>query len=52
MNTTEIILLIVSGLFYVVGGLLASLLTGWETANTKDAFKIMFWPITIFICKS
>jgi len=37
-------------ILYVFGAILTTLLTGWEY-KTKDLFKIMTWPISLFIAK-
>jgi hypothetical protein len=35
-------------LLYLFGGTMAALLAGWEANKTIDAFKFIFWPITIW----
>lgn len=44
----SIILLVV----WVLGGVFVSVLTGWEWQKTLDLLKLIFWPITIFICRA
>jgi hypothetical protein len=47
-----VVALIILFLFvYFIGGLVVSLLTGWEIGNTIDVIKLIFWPITIFFVK-
>jgi len=44
------ILAIIVLILYVFGAILSTLLTGWEY-TTKDIFKIITWPISLFIAK-
>ena len=44
------ILAVVLLIVWVLGGTFVSLITGWEVGKTRDLLKIVFWPITIFLC--
>ena len=51
VNMITWILGIVLFIVWILGGIFASLVTGWEVEKTRDLLKIIFWPIAIFICK-
>jgi hypothetical protein len=36
---------------WFLGAVFVSALTGWSTEKTAELVKIIFWPITVFICK-
>lgn len=46
------ILGVLLAIVWVLGGGAVSLITGWEVRKTRDLLKIIFWPITVFICKN
>ena len=47
----EIILTALVIILWVLGGVFVSLFTGWEINKLNDLIKLIFWPISIFICK-
>lgn len=48
----EIILTALVIILWVLGGVFVSLFTGWEINKLNNDFiKLIFWPISIFICK-
>jgi len=44
-------LIIITAFFYILGGIFFTLVTGLEPNKTKDLFKIIFYPLTMWFIK-
>jgi len=48
MITTILAVLLIA--IWCLGAMFVTVITGWEMVKVKDLLKIVFWPITVFIC--
>ena len=48
MITTILAVLLI--VVWCLGAMFVTVITGWEIGIVKDLIKIVFWPITVFVC--